>query len=213
MKEAITPTEYKVFQEAYDFFNRELFGDKLPHVLVTFQRRARTRGYFSAERFNNRVEEVKVHELAMNPDTFTDRTDEEILSTFVHEMVHVWQHVYGAHPPSRGYHNKEWASKMDSIGLCPSQTGEPGGKRTGQHVTHYIVASGPYAQAYGKLAATGFELHWQSVAVEKERDKSKTKFTCPLCGFNSWHKPTKDDDCHECTAREGKQIRMLASEG
>jgi len=27
----------------------------------------------------------------MNPDSFTGRTDEEILSTPAHEMAHVWQ--------------------------------------------------------------------------------------------------------------------------
>jgi hypothetical protein len=29
----------------------------------------------------------------------------------------------------------------------PSNTGEPGGKETGQHMSHYIVAAGPYAQS------------------------------------------------------------------
>ena len=45
-KEAITPAEYKAFQGAYDFLNRELFGGSLPHVLVTLQRHARVYGYF-----------------------------------------------------------------------------------------------------------------------------------------------------------------------
>jgi predicted SprT family Zn-dependent metalloprotease len=29
-------------------------------------------------------------ELAMNPDSFTGCSDEEILSTLAHEMAHVW---------------------------------------------------------------------------------------------------------------------------
>jgi hypothetical protein len=33
MSEPITPTEYRGFQKAYDFFNAELFGNSLPHVL------------------------------------------------------------------------------------------------------------------------------------------------------------------------------------
>jgi hypothetical protein len=32
--EPITPAEYRAFQQAYDFFNRQLFGGRLPHVLV-----------------------------------------------------------------------------------------------------------------------------------------------------------------------------------
>ena len=40
---------------------------------------------------------------------------------------------------------------MKEIGLQPSTTGEPGGKETGQSVTHYILPGGPYATAYAKL--------------------------------------------------------------
>jgi len=42
--EDITRAEYQAFQEAYDFFNAELFGGKLPNVLVTLQRHARAKG-------------------------------------------------------------------------------------------------------------------------------------------------------------------------
>jgi hypothetical protein len=91
----ITLKEYQGFQRAYDFFNRELFGGSLPQVLVTLQRHANTRGYFSPERFSGRLTEAAVHELALNPDNFTGRTDEMILSTLVHEMCHVWQQTYG----------------------------------------------------------------------------------------------------------------------
>src|SRR5713101_1654644 len=77
----ITLKEYQGFQRAYDFFNKELFNSSLPQVLVTLQRHANTRGYFSPERFRGRVEENAVHELALNPDTFPERTDEMILST------------------------------------------------------------------------------------------------------------------------------------
>jgi predicted SprT family Zn-dependent metalloprotease len=152
-KEAITPAEYGAFQEAYDFFNAELFGSSLPPVLVTLQRHAKARGYFSPERFSGRNEaKATAHELAMNPDSFTGCTDEFILSTLTHEMAHVWQQTHGA-PPRRSYHDRQWAAKMKEIGLQPSATGAPGGKETGQSVTHYIIPGGAYAKAYAKLNA------------------------------------------------------------
>jgi hypothetical protein len=58
------------------------------------------------------------------------------LSTLVHEMVHVWQQHCGT-PSKRGYHNKEWATKMKSVGPQPSSTGMVGGKETGQRMSHY----------------------------------------------------------------------------
>ena len=134
---AYTKTEYQGFQQAYDFFNRELFDKGLPQVLVTLQRHANTRGYFSPERFNGRIDETAVHELALNPDTFSGRTDEMILSTLAHEMAHVWQQTHGK-PSRRGYHDRQWAAKMREIGLQPSSTGETGGKETGQNVSQYI---------------------------------------------------------------------------
>ena len=67
-KEAITPAEYQAFQEAYDFFNTELFGGSLPHVLVTLLRHAKARGYFSPERFTGRVERAALRFAARKRD-------------------------------------------------------------------------------------------------------------------------------------------------
>jgi hypothetical protein len=121
----ITLKEYQGFQRAYDFFNRELFAGSLPQVLVTLQRHANTRGYFSPERFKGRIDKQSAHELALNPDNFTGRSDELILSTLTHEMCHVWQETHGE-PSRRGYHNRQWAWKMREVGLQPTSTGEPG---------------------------------------------------------------------------------------
>lgn len=215
-KEAITPAQYRAFQEAYDFFNAELFGASLPPVLVTLQRHAKARGYFSPERFTGRIEDSAAHELAMNPDSFTGRTDEEILSTLAHEMAHVWQQSHGT-PPRRSYHDRQWAAKMKEIGLQPSTTGEPGGKETGQHVTHYIVPGGPYAKAYAKLKARGLQLHWQSAPAgqqAKAKKASKTKFTCPECGQNAWAKPDALIGCGVCYEDgDGEFVLMLAEPG
>jgi hypothetical protein len=164
---AITITEYQGFQRAYDFFNRELFAGSLPQVLVILQRHAKTYGYFSPQRFSGRIDKSAVHELALNPDGFHNRTDALILSTLVHEMCHVWQETFGI-PPRRGYHDRQWAAKMREIGLQPSSTGEEGGKETGQSVSHYIITGGRYTQTYATLASTGFALHWQSVPATPE---------------------------------------------
>jgi hypothetical protein len=72
----------------------------------------KAKGCFAPERFAGRTEaKVTAHELALIPDCFTARTDEEILSTLAHEMVHVWQQTHGT-PPRRSYHDREWARKM-----------------------------------------------------------------------------------------------------
>src|ERR1039458_3205169 len=212
--ETITQAEYRAFQEAYDFFNRELFGGTLPHVLVTLQRHAKARGYFSPERFRGRIEDAAAHELALNPDAFIARTDEAILSTLAHEMAHVWQQAHGT-PPRRSYHDRQWAAKMKEIGLQPSTTGEPGGKETGQSVTHYILPGGPYAKAYAQLKARGLKLHWQSAPEgqqTKAKKESKTKFTFLNGEQNAWAKPDALIICGGCYEDGAHEICLMLAE-
>jgi hypothetical protein len=210
----VTPAQYRAFQDAYDFFNRELFGTSLPHVLITLQRHAKSLGYFAPDRFSGRVVETTAHELAMNPDGFTGNSDEQILSTLVHEMAHVWQQAHGK-PSRRGYHNKQWAEKMKEVGLQPSDTGQPGGKETGPKMSDYIIADGPYAKAYARLQARGFKLEWQSLPFGKEsrtKRASKTKFTCPDCSQNAWAKRDAVLICGACyeDSEDGEITLMVA---
>ena len=110
----LSPTEeaYAGFYTAWDYFNDALFENKLPFCLITMQRSKRSRGFFVSARFCHwQRETVIVDEIALNPATFLGRTDREIVSTLVHEMVHQWQHHFGK-PGRRGYHNKQWAARM-----------------------------------------------------------------------------------------------------
>jgi hypothetical protein len=199
---ALTPLEYSGLQEAFDHFNAELFGGKLPDIFITLQRRANTRGYFAADRFTGRTAKIGRHELALNPDTFVGRSDEDICSTLVHEQVHAWQQAFG-NPSARTYHNREWAAKMKSLGLQPSSTGAVGGKETGQSMTHYIIAEGPFAKAYAKLAKTEWKLNLQSAhrPGPSGGTNSKTKFSCSRCGQNAWGKPDLNVTCTPCGVR------------
>jgi predicted SprT family Zn-dependent metalloprotease len=199
---AITPVEYGGLQAAYEFFNATLFEGALPNLFITYQRRGGSAGYFAPERFSARTDVGAQHELALNPDAFINQTDEQVCQTLNHEMCHVWQHHHGK-PPSRGYHDREWAVKMKSIGLQPSSTGMVGGKETGQKMSDYIIPGGAFTQAFARLAASGWKLNLQSAhrAGAKGGVSSKTKFTCPSCGANAWGKPDLQVACIPCGAR------------
>jgi hypothetical protein len=200
----ITEAEYSGLQQAYEFMNAALFGGELPDVLITLQRQANAKGYFGADRFAWRDGDGvnHQHELALNPDAFVDRRDEEIIGTLVHEQVHCWEVVHGT-APKRHYHNKVWAAKMIEIGLMPTSTGAVGGKITGVRMTHYILPDGPFAKAFAELAATGWKLNLQSApALGHEGGRaSKTKFTCAHCGQNVWGKPDIAVACWNCMVR------------
>lgn len=198
-----TKRTYDRLNEAYSHFNRALFANALPPCLITMQRRNATFGYFAGDRFATLDGQEKTDEIALNPSHFHTRTLEEILSTLVHEMAHLWQHHHGK--PSRpGYHNAQWAKRMQQVGLIPSNTGEPGGKRTGQKMGHYIVEHGAFAAAVATLVAKGFTLPyvelWSDDVASKRKKKasSKTKYTCPDCNANAWAKPAARLICGSC---------------
>ena len=160
MKSAHRPTEqtYTEMQRAFDWFNKQLFAGQLQPCMITLQRNKRTMGYFSQERFVDHVGH-KVDEIAMNPEYFAVQPVQEVLSTLVHEMAHQWQHHFGA-PGRSKYHNQQWADKMLAIGLCPSSTGKPGGRQTGDQMDHYIETDGKFQRYCHALLDTQFRISW-----------------------------------------------------
>lgn len=158
---AINPTAqaYAELQQAYEHYNRALFGGELPPCLITMQREKRTYGYFSARRFVHRHDKSTTDEIAINPSYFAVVPLLEVLQTLVHEMVHLWQHHFGD-PGRRSYHNREWAEKMESIGLMPSDTGKPGGKKTGEKMADYPIEGGAFLAATQELLTRDFRISW-----------------------------------------------------
>ena len=221
------PTEeaYGELQTAYDHFNRALFGDTLPPCLITLQREKRTYGYFACERFVN-GEGQKTDEIAMNPGYFAVVPPMEVMQTLVHEMVHLWQFHFGK-PGRRGYHNKEWAAKMEEVGLMPSDTGKEGGRKVGEKMADYAISDGAFEIACNELFTAAFAITWkdrfpvkvqldqvvagivegielaelEALGVEIEQPENKSnrrKYSCPGCGINAWGKPNLSLICGEC---------------
>ena len=156
----VSPTEiaHRELADAYRHFNDHLFDGDLPMVLMTLQRTRAAQGMFMPHRFISKGA-ATVHEVAINPQIFAMSTIKEVLAVVVHEMVKVYTHQQGT-AGRRGYHSSAWADKMESIGLMPSTTGAPGGKRTGERVAHYIIPGGPFEVAADALIADGYTITW-----------------------------------------------------
>lgn len=195
-----TKETYERLQQAFEHLDKALFGGTLPRPLITLQRRRHTFGYFAGARFRNEDGRT-ADEIALNPAHFTGRPLKDILATLAHEMVHLWQHHEGE--PGRGrYHNRQWAEKMKEIGLQPTDTGEDGGKETGETVSHLIVPGGPFDQAADRLVAKGFLIPWKEVPTEQapstgdgeagpvtaEKSGKRVRYRCPDCDLKAWAK-------------------------
>lgn len=216
-----TPETYTEFQTAYDFFNKRLFDNQLPDCLITYQRKAKTKGYFADGRFENTLNGKIIDEIAINPDYFRDansilktssETESEfapktspktILSTLVHEMCHLWQKYHGQ-PGRARYHNQEWAEKMLQLGLRPTDNGAFTGKMTGDRISHLIIPGGGFDQACDELL-TKIKIAWVDRWTGKENPgaklKNKTKYVCPECKLNVWGKPELQIICGVCNRK------------
>lgn len=203
-----TRETYTEIDRAYDHFNALLFGDALPTCIITMQRHKKAYGYFWGDTWTDAKGKRVADEIALNPDLFQKRPVAETLSTLVHEMCHLWQHHEGK-TSRNGYHNGEWASKMEDVGLIPSSTGQPGGKRTGQKVSHYIEQGGAFDRVCAELLEEGFSIPWIArtngdTETAKKKAASKTRYTCPDCGLNAWAKPDVKLMCGECEVGMGE---------
>jgi len=161
-----TPAVYEEWQSAFDWFNERLFQNEVPQCLITLHRHPRARGYFSPKRFMNRSGQL-IDEIAMNPECFAMQSPMSVLSTLCHEMAHSYTSAKGEEK-RRTYHCTFWADKMSEIGLEPSSTGQPGGKRTGQQMSHCIVEGGPFDIACRELLATGDFVSWFDTYTQTE---------------------------------------------
>lgn len=201
-----TPTAelYAAIEQAYQFFNERLFEGRLMPCLFVMQRGKNTKcGHFHAEIWDSTEhEDYAADEMSLNPNALKSMGLTETLQTLAHEMCHLEQFHFGE-PSRNGYHNKEWGGMMDRIGLTPSNTGEEGGKRTGQQMADFITPGGPFEEALAELLEGGFVIPWVSKDTtpppSESKSTGKTKFTCPACKSNAWGKPELRIICTDCT--------------
>lgn len=197
-----TTEQYVNFDFAFRFLNARLFEGSLPRCLITLQRKHGVGGYFAPDRFIQRDDDQPISEIALNPSEFAQSTEKRILSIIGHEMCHLWQKEFGSVGRPK-YHNLEWAKKMMSIGLVPSDTGQEGGKITGDRMNHYIRAGAPFDLACDELLRMGSIVHFIEQVhpnpVERNRKRtSKSKYVCETCDLAVWGKPGLRVRCDRC---------------
>jgi predicted SprT family Zn-dependent metalloprotease len=198
----ITEVQFNMLDKLFDYYNQKLFDGKLNDCMINMSRQRGACGFFQPQnwkKYNLKKESNKdIHEISLNPN-YLDRPDIEWHSTLVHEMVHLWQQDFGK-PSRSNYHNKQWARKMEEIGLIPSSTDQPGGKKTGQSMTQYVAHNGQFIEAFNRLMEKNIKyspLQGLETSKTVNRKAYKTKYECS-CGNNVWGKPGLCIVCTVC---------------
>ena len=192
---------YKVLNNAYDYFNDGLFDGKLPSVILTFRRARRSKGLAAKWLWRSEAAttDEKLHEVSISPYWLMEPL-KEVYSTLVHEQCHIWQFEFGK-PSDYGYHNWEWAKKMEEVGLTPSHTGKEGGKKIGYSLSHYITVGGKYELLYERIPKKCL-LPARSIegSYTANKDRNKVKYQCLTfgCNYSVWGKPGLSLICGVC---------------
>lgn len=218
----MTPTksQFEAFENAYQYFNKKLFAGELPAVILNLSRKSKAMGFVAPFRWKSSRKKIgaaaDIHELSINPEILCLDVI-EVFSTLVHEQCHIWQFSLG-NPSRSGYHNREWADKMVSVGLMPSSTGKLGGKTTGQNMSDYPIENGIFLKALKKLpkkyklpfisiegeaklkqlSAEGGAAPSEAAQPDDKKKKNKVKYSCSSCGTNVWGKPELSLICGAC---------------
>ncbi|TWF31708.1 SprT-like family protein [Chitinophaga polysaccharea] len=219
---AITHYQFNTLENLFYYYNIELFDASLPDCLVNMSRHRGAHGFFAPDSWKDDKDKI-IHEISLNPDSMT-RPDHLWHSTFVHEMCHLWQFALGR-PPRKAYHDLQWAAKMEEVGLMPSSTGQPGGKKIGQSVTHYIIDGGPFDISFKKITADqlatlklpylpNYQINVAPTTsgIDRTLAKTQTGFIAPVtkgkngvksvytcsCGVKVWGKPALQIKCGVC---------------
>lgn len=198
--------QYEALYTAYAHFNATLFaveGTPLPGCIIVLTRRVGSiAGYYHHEQWEDETG-GRLAEIGLHSDHLA-RPAMATLATLAHEMVHQQQWEYGK-PSRSSYHNREWAALMDRVGLAPSDTGKPGGRRTGQRMTHYIVEGGRFEVSALALLRDGWEVEFHTMGGPKgpKAPPTRVKYVCACAQV--WGKPGLRLRCEAC----GQRMRQV----
>ena len=107
-----TEKQYGAYQYLYDYLNDTLFDGQLPACMLVFSvKKNKTAGYFSSRSWQEK--EGVVHEISLNPEYVKEHSLKETLAVLAHQRVH----YENGKASRKGYHNREWAEEMKTIGL------------------------------------------------------------------------------------------------
>lgn len=214
-----TPHPCDLYQELrtlYDTCNAQFFGATLPACMLLLRPRKSTFGYFQKACWGQAHDTAgQVSAIVLNSTLVHARGDEEMVSTLVHEMTHLWQECYGDKKPAKPYHNREWAAKMVSMGLMPSSTGQPGGKQVGKHMSEFRLDNGAFAQWYAALAKPCLSWGEFPKLADTKTQEKKLKYVCPQCEAKAWaHDGARllCGDCREALVTEAIQLPLGTAE-
>ena len=169
--------QFTLLEFAFKHHNHEIFNDSLGYHLFSVNRKE-ILGFFFAEEL-----------------TSEHWKDKSFHIKLMHYMLHLVQEKERTASP-RGYHNKRFAVLSDKIDLPASATGLPGGRNTGQYMSHYCIPCGIADKSIEKFVTDDIEFEAIPIidSIPNNGKSSWIMYQCP-CGSKAKAKPYELNVC------------------
>lgn len=201
-------------EKMYRQLNKDYFNGELEEPIITIMSTPRAYGHVTCGRVW-KAKDKEQYELNIGAGTL-DRPIENVVSTLLHEMVHIFHLQNNIKDCSRGntYHNKKFKEKAESVGLVIDHDPRIGFSVTSpsDNLILYICEQGwndimlnrnEYTRiSVGVGTATGSGGVPAQSPVKKP--SSTRKYICPKCGMSV--RATKEVNilCGDCMERMEK---------
>lgn len=176
MSASIIPS-IKLLEDIFKLANKKFYKNELQNVVLTLSKGEKgTLGWFTVGKQWVSADGEKYHEINVCSN-YLNRPFESVLSTILHEMVHLYCEQNEIQDTSRGntYHNKNFKKYGEMFGLMVTCTNKKYGYQDSVLNTDGFIF-------LESLKKKNFDLHFHTNDIEKPKKKSSTKkYVCPLC--------------------------------
>jgi len=178
-------------EKIFRTLNEDKFDGELETPIITIQSTPRAYGHITVGKVWGNAHGGKQYELNIGAGTL-NRPVENIVSTMLHEMVHLYNMMHGIKDCSRGntYHNKKFKEKAESVGLVIEYDSRIGWSITSpsEELIEYIIQ-----QEWTDILINRNENLRISVGGKSgssgsddfvKKPSSTRKYQCPNCGMS-----------------------------
>lgn len=195
MKELVKNSRVTGYLEKiYRELNADKFGGELEDCIITVQSTKGAYGHVTCGKVwkvEGKNGEAERYELNIGAGTL-NRPIENVVSTMLHEMVHIYNLMHDIQDCSRGntYHNKKFKDKAESVGLHIDYDKRIGWSITSptEELIDYIIGKGwteiliNRNEGFSFTAPRGTGGHSAGTTpTDGKRPSSTRKYICPCC--------------------------------
>lgn len=210
MKETIkTSRSAGYLEKIFRALNSKYFEGQIEEPIITIQSTPRAYGHITVAKTWRKADGELCHELNVGAGTL-DRSIECVVSTVLHEMVHLWNLQNGIQDCSRGgtYHNRKFRDAAEARDLQISYDPRIGWSITEptDALVEFIIAQGWEDIHMGRsdgftARGTGKGVAGGITPPPTPRPSSTRKLICPCCGQSVRATKAVNILCGDCLQR------------